>query len=825
MKKLIAIGMATMLLLVLMIGIGPVQAAEPPPDTPGAWIIYPDSTPDHWVGNDRYSEVWGDLYTSIHEALGYSGNLVYPGPANDDIGYWDGSYDPPPEGSIIELRGPSIWEIGGDGAQGGVGREKMKSLVVQQNGITIRGQDYDDGTGMVQQEIFFNNGGTTALFYLEASNLTIENLHISGTWPTNSGGYALAIGRYTMIGPDPNATGLTVTGNTFNNLRAMFDTSSPAGCPSCSAPVPLTDGTVVDNTVTDTCYNIFKKYGVTFTGDNTITGNTFNHVGEGQSYPALQVLGHTGTTCIDYNTFNGWRSAEYAIGVQSALASPIGIGENNVFVDQVGGSGAGYELYSLASGGHAVGATSESDITACAVADNEGPITTAVEASPNPVKVGGPVELTANVDDSTTGGSNIASADYSLDGGPWAAMAAQDGSFDAVSEDVEATFDAPTIAGIYDLCVRGTDEHANTGDSECIMLVVYDPEGGFVTGGGWIDSPPGAYPATAWEQGFEVDTDGWFDNPGPVTRVSSGTNGITSASGDWHAEIGTDYTRWGGYSSSFPLGGYLTSLDIYLDLNAEFANDSRFDFSSAISAPDGNHRRDFIFNGGFYNDDTGPGAGQNRFVFSASNNAPGWPKNPERDPIAITSSGWYTLQHWFHDEGSGVLAVDMSILDSAGNLVHTWTLSDPTDVIGTTVGGNRYGWFATSQFPFLAIDNTYRAETPTGKATFGFVSKYNKKTELAEGNTEFVFKAADLNFHSTEYDWLVVTGSGYAKFKGTGTINGAGSYKFMLWAGDGDPDTFRIKIWEEDGSGSETVVYDNGMDQAIGGGQIAVHKK
>ena len=24
-------------------------------------------------------------------------------------------------------------------------------------------------------------------------------------------------------------------------------------------------------------------------------------------------------------------------------------------------------------------------------------------------------------------------------------------------------------------------------------IVVYDPNGGFVTGGGWIDSPPGAY--------------------------------------------------------------------------------------------------------------------------------------------------------------------------------------------------------------------------------------------------------------------------------------------------------------------------------------------
>ncbi|HEV2689036.1 MAG TPA: hypothetical protein VGV35_10785, partial [Bryobacteraceae bacterium] len=39
---------------------------------------------------------------------------------------------------------------------------------------------------------------------------------------------------------------------------------------------------------------------------------------------------------------------------------------------------------------------------------------------------------------------------------------------------------------------------------------------------------------------------------------------------------------------------------------------------------------------------------------------------------------------------------------------HTWTLSDPTDIIGSTVGGNRYGWFASQEFNFLAIDNSRR---------------------------------------------------------------------------------------------------------------------
>ncbi len=127
------------------------------------------------------------------------------------------------------------------------------------------------------------------------------------------------------------------------------------------------------------------------------------------------------------------------------------------------------------------------------------------------------------------------------------------------------------------------------------------------------------------------------------------------------------------------------------------------------------------------------------------------------------------------------------------------------------------------------IDSPEGAYAPdpslTGKANFGFVSKYKKGASVPTGNTEFQFKTADLNFHSSIYDWLVVTGSDYAMFKGTGTINGQGEYKFILWARDNEPDAFRIKIWEEDDSRAEMVIYDNESDQPIGGGNIVIHTK
>jgi hypothetical protein len=251
--------------------------------------------------------------------------------------------------------------------------------------------------------------------------------------------------------------------------------------------------------------------------------------------------------------------------------------------------------------------------------DGEGPVTTNVVATPNPVAVNIPITLTATVDDTDTGGSTIDAADYFIDGGNLVVMDAQDGAFDEVSEVVTATIPAFTEAGVHEVCVVGTDAVGNVGVEDCIMFAVYDPTAGFVTGGGFINSQAGA------------------------------------------------------------------------------------------------------------------------------------------------------------------------------------CQSD------------------------LCIDTT-------GKAIFGFVSKYHQGASIPTGKTDFKFKAGDLDFHSEVYDWLVVNQGGTnAQFKGAGTVNGApapsgGPFKFMIWARDLEPtgdDTFQIKIWYEDG-GSEIVVYDNGV-QAIDGGNIKIH--
>ncbi len=230
-----------------------------------------------------------------------------------------------------------------------------------------------------------------------------------------------------------------------------------------------------------------------------------------------------------------------------------------------------------------------------------------------------------------------------------------------------------------------------------------------------------------YSNGFEDDTFCWVD----ATRVASGAGTLLapSATGGWHSEAAPGaFTRLGGYGDgdtcvsesttlTFPEGGYTTSLDIYLEVDGEFSNGALLDFTSAINDAAGSHRRDFIFNCGWFNDDqtdNGLGSG-NRYICSASNNVPGWPNNPAREPTVITmTSGWFTFTHEFMDDGNGALSVNLTIADAAGNAIKTWTLNDPSDIINSTVGGNRYSWFATNELGTIAIDNSLRNSAKSG---------------------------------------------------------------------------------------------------------------
>ena len=187
------------------------------------------------------------------------------------------------------------------------------------------------------------------------------------------------------------------------------------------------------------------------------------------------------------------------------------------------------------------------------------------------------------------------------------------------------------------------------------------------------------------------------------------------------------------------------------------------------------------------------------------------------------ASGTVTGSHTYTQ--AGVFRLSLAVRDDSGA---SGTASFEFVVVYDPSGG-----FVTGGGWINSPAGAYPADPAlTGRATFGLVAKYKPGASEPQGTTEFQFRAADLNFHSVDYDWLVVAGA-RAQFKGTGTIQGrAGLYRFFVTAIDGDllgggaPDRFRIKI--ADGG----VVYDNQVGaaddadpvMALGGGSIVIHK-
>jgi hypothetical protein len=195
---------------------------------------------------------------------------------------------------------------------------------------------------------------------------------------------------------------------------------------------------------------------------------------------------------------------------------------------------------------------------------------------------------------------------------------------------------------------------------------------------------------------------------------------------------------------------------------------------------------------------------------------------------AGTGNGSNTATHTY--AAAGVYKVGVTVTDddtgSVSSVFEFVVVYDPS--AGFVTGG---GFIVSPSGAYL--DDP----TLTGRANFGFVSKYQRGSSVPTGETEFQFHAGNFNFHSTAYDWLVISGP-KAQYKGSGQINGSGDYGFLLTAtdgqvnGGGEVDKFRIKIWDKV---TGVVVYDNvrgnpddidaANPQAIVGGSIVIHRR
>ena len=121
-------------------------------------------------------------------------------------------------------------------------------------------------------------------------------------------------------------------------------------------------------------------------------------------------------------------------------------------------------------------------------------------------------------------------------------------------------------------------------------------------------------------------------------------------------------------------------------------------------------------------------------------------------------AGGGTVSDSYTFTAPGVYSVKLTVTDDDGGAGTATTVAglealvvvyDPS--AGFVTGG---GWIDSPAGAYAADP------TLTGRANFGFVSKYRHGANVPDGQTEFQFKAGDLNFHSTAYEWLVVAGRG-----------------------------------------------------------------
>jgi hypothetical protein len=218
------------------------------------------------------------------------------------------------------------------------------------------------------------------------------------------------------------------------------------------------------------------------------------------------------------------------------------------------------------------------------------------------------------------------------------------------------------------------------------------------------------------------------------------------------------------------------------------------------------------------------------------------PSTPvNRPPVAIAGADQTV-------EAASSAGVVVSLDGSASSdpdghaLTHTWTgpfgtltgaVVTPVITPGThtvtlaVADGN--GGTATDTLQVTVVLHTVRVAGGGSLGTnpaadFTFVAGYKMQSGVRVLAGDTSFNSGDMHFRSTAHSSLVVTGA-TGQLTGFGTINGSGSYRFVVMAKDaavsgGPPaDTFQITIWN---AATGVLVYDSGPDRLLAEGKIVI---
>ncbi len=453
--------------------------------------------------------------------------------------------------------------------------------------------------------------------------------------------------------------------------------------------------------------------------------------------------------------------------------------------------------------------------------------------------------------------------------------------------------------GTYAVTVTVTDKDGGSGSDTAIVTVnsalpvaeaggPYTVDEGLtvtINASGSFD-PSGNALTYAWD----FNGDGIYEVPGfqiartprdgPATRiiglqVSNGNGGVSTDTAIWNVnnvppkvEAGPDQTINEGDTASFAA----SFSDVQLEMNKSTAQINYGDgtIENVVANPNGTVKGSHVYaDNGIFTvtvtvTDKDGGIGSDTAIVTVNNVNPEVgpitsPIDPQQITNTVSVSSPFTdvgIQDthtaiWDWDDGTtstGMITESGGYGSATGSHIYSTpdiytvklTVTDKDGGIDTAVSQlivvyDPDGGFVTGGGWINSPAGAYVANpTLTGKANVGFNSKYQKGATVPSGQTEFQFKAANLNFHSSSYDWLVVAGA-RAQYKGSGTINGAGDYGFMLTVidgqinGGGGTDKFRIKIWEK---ATGDIVYDNQISAAddanptteIAGGSIVIHK-